>query len=78
MAVVVLVIFVTIGLSLWCIIRKRRKGEKKTVASNQDDNKDDSGDTQLYLQQKVELDDEQRRHEKDGDDRIYELTGGKR
>lgn len=73
---------VTIGLSLLCIIRKRRKKEKEAIASNQNDSKDDSGDTQLYFQQKVELDDEQRRHEMDatelwyemdGEDRIYEL-----
>lgn len=78
MAIVVPIILVTLGLSLFCIIRKRRKREKEAVASNQDD----SGDTQLYLEQKAGLDDEQRRHEMEatelryemeGEDRIYEL-----
>ena len=84
MAIVVPVILVTIGLTFLCIIRKHRKREKEAVSSNQDDSKDkdDRGDTQLYFQQKVELDDEQRRHEMvatelrhemEGGDRIYEL-----
>lgn len=81
-AIVVPISLITIGLSLLSIIRKRRKREKEAVARNQDNIKDDSGDTQLYLQQKVELDDKQRRHEMEAielryemerEDRIYEL-----
>ena len=81
-AIVVSVILVTIFLSSFCIFRRRRRRKEETAASNRSAGRDEGNDTQLYFQQKVELHDEQRRHEKEalelrhemeGEDRIYEM-----
>lgn len=74
-AIVVPVLLVTIGLAYFCIRRKDRRRKDEDVIANQDLTKtDDEGEyAQLYLQQKVELDDEQRRHEMEAVDISYEM-----
>lgn len=60
-----------------CIMRKRR--QRKDDFAKAHHNVDKSGgegeNPQLYLQQKAELDDEQRRHEMEAVELRYEMQG---
>lgn len=76
-AIIVPILLVTIGLAYFCIRRKRRRRKDKVVTAHNDVNgTDGEGENpQLYLQQKVELDDEQRRHEMEATEIRYEMEG---
>ena len=76
-AIVVPVLLVTIGLAYFCIKRKRRRRKDEVVTAQNDVNgTDGEGENpQLYFKQKVELDDEQRRHEMETTEIRYEMEG---
>ena len=73
--VVAIAVTVTIGLSSLCIIRRHRRRRAQAAASDKDGRNQEGEDGQLYFQQKVELDDEQRRHEMDAAELRYEMEG---
>ena len=86
-AVVIAILLVTIGFAYLCIMRKRRRRQDAIAKAHDDVNKsgDESVNPPLYLQENVELDDEQRRHEMEaveprhemqGADKIYEMSAG--
>ena len=58
-------------------MRKRRRKQEKFAKAHHDVEKTggEGGNTQLYLQRKVELDDEQRRHEMEAVELRYEVPG---
>lgn len=60
-----------------CIMRKRRqrKDEFAKAHHNIDNSGGEGEKPQLYLQQKAELDDEQRRHEMEAVELRYEMQG---
>ena len=68
---------VTMGLYYFCITRRSRRRKQHFVTAKVDGKKARvAGDTaQLYLQQKAELDDEQRRHEMEAVEVRYEMEG---
>ena len=74
-AIVVPVLLVTIGLACFYIKRKRRRRKDETVTAHNDVNEtDDKGENpQLYFQQKVELDAEQRKQEMEVIEIRYEM-----
>ena len=76
-AIAVLVLLVTTALASFHMVRKRRRRKRETITAHQDvSNNDSEGHSpQMYLQQKVELDDEQRRHEMEATHARYELEG---
>ena len=74
-AIAISVILVTIDLSSFCIFRRRRRRKEETAASNRSAGRDEGNDTQLYFQQKVELHDEQRRHEMEALELRHEMEG---
>lgn len=74
-AILAPIILVTIGLSTLYIIRRRRRRKEEAAISSQDVGKDEGGNPQLYFQQKVELDDEQRRHDMEAVEIRYEMEG---
>ena len=76
-AITVLVLLVTIGLASFYIVRKRRRRKRETITAHQavSNTNGERHNPQMYLQQKVELDDEQRRHEMEATDTRYELEG---
>ena len=71
------ILLVTIGLAYLCIRRKRRRRKDEVVTAHNIVNKTDGEgqSPQLYFQQKVELDDEQRRHEMEATEIRYEMEG---
>ena len=88
-AITVLVLLVSIGLASFYIVRKRRRRKREALTAHQDvnDTKGERHTPPMYLQQKVELDDEQRRHEMEatytrheleGADKIHEMPAGER
>ena len=76
-AITVLVLLVSTGLASFYIIRKRRRRKRGAIPAHQDVNNtnNEKNSTQMYLQQKVELDDEQQRHEMEATYAQYELEG---
>ena len=73
-AIVTVVLLANIGLAYFCIRRRRKDAASK--ADHEKNKSDGEGDNpQLYLQQKVELDDEQRRHEMEAAELMYEVQG---
>lgn len=71
-------LLVTIGSARLCITRKRRrrKGEYAKVHHGADKSSSEGDESpQLYLQQKAELNDEQRRHEMEAVELRYEMQG---
>ena len=76
-AIAVLVLLVSIGLASFYIVRKRRRRKREAIIAHQDVNNTNSEkhSPQMYIQQKVELDDEQRRHEMEATYARYELEG---
>lgn len=58
-AIVVPVIYITLGLSLLYLLRRHRKRKEQSAVSAQDVREGEGDHTQMYFQQKVELDDEQ-------------------
>lgn len=74
-AIVVPIILVTLGLSWFCLVRRHRKRKEEAAVSAQDVREDQGDHTQMYFQQKVELDDEQRRHEMEANELRYEMEG---
>ena len=78
MALVVVVLLVTMGLVHYCIVRKRRRRKDEAAKAHQDDANGpggQGGNPQLYFQDKVELDDEQRRHEMEAVELRREVQG---
>ena len=75
LVVAIFVPIVLIALSLVYFIRRRRQRKGKASASSQDVGKREGEDAQLYFQQKVELDDEQRRHDMEAVEIRYEMEG---
>ena len=77
-ATVTVIILVKIGLAYFCIVRKRRRrADEVAKADREKQNSDGEGENpQLYLHQKVELDDEQRLHEMEAAEPTYEVQGG--
>lgn len=73
--IVVPIILITLGLSSFCLVRRRRKRKGEAAVSAQDVREDQGDHTQMYFQQKVELDDEQRRHEMEAAELRYEMEG---
>ena len=59
----------------FCIIRRRRRRKEEATTAVQDVGEDEVDETQMYLQRKVELNDNQRRHEMEAVDIRYELEG---
>ena len=77
-ALVVVILLVIIGLVYYSVMRKRRRMKDEVAKAHQDNvNEADSqgGNPQLYFQHKVELDDEQRRHEMEAVELRHELQG---
>ena len=76
-AIVTVILLANIGLAYFCIVRKRRRRTDAATKADREKNKSDGevGNPQLYLQQKVELDDEQRRHEMATVELRYEVQG---
>ena len=82
---VFVILHVMIGLAYYCIVRERRRRKDQVAKAHQDGVQEaagQGGNPQLYFQGKVELDDEQRRHEMEavelkhevqGPDEIYEM-----
>lgn len=68
-------ILIIIIISSVCRIRRRRRGKEEAATATQNVRNDEGEDTQLYYQQKVELDDEQRRHEMEAVEIRYEMEG---
>lgn len=64
-AIAVPIILVAISLFSFCMIRRRRPRKEEVATSTQDARTDEDKFIQMYLQQKAELDDEQRRHDPD-------------
>ena len=75
LVVAIVVPIVLIALSLVYFIRRRRQRKERAPSINQDVGKREGEDAQLYFQQKVELDDEQRRHEMEAVEIRYEMEG---
>ena len=75
LVVAVFVSIILIALSLVYFIRRRGRTKERAPISNQDVGKREGEDAQLYFQQKVELDDEQRRHEMEAVETRYEMEG---
>lgn len=57
------------------MIRRRRLRKEEVATSTQDVRKDEGKVIQMYLQQKAELDDEQRRHEIEAVEIKHETEG---
>ena len=76
-AILTVVLLVSIGLAYLCLVRRRRRRrDEATKTDHEKNNHDGEGENpQLYLQQKVELDDEQRRHEMEAAELRYEIQG---
>lgn len=76
-AIVTAVILANIGLAYFCIFQKRRRKRDEAARVERENNNSDGEceNPQLYLQQKVELDDEQRRHEMEAAELRYEVQG---
>ena len=77
-ALVVVFLLVTMGLVHYCIVRKRRRRKDEAAKAHQDDANGpggQGGNPQLYFQDKVELDDEQRRHEMEAVELRHEVQG---
>ena len=76
-AVVTVVLVIIIGLAYFCIARKRRRKTDEAAKADREKNKSDGQgeNPQLYFQQKVELDDGQRRHEMEAAKLMYEVQG---
>ena len=76
-AVIVPMLLVAMCLAYLSIARKRRRTKIEVALACQDDRQaEDEGEIpQLYLQRKVELDDEQRRHELEARELRYEIEG---
>ena len=70
---VVLIIFLTIGLSSFCILRRRRRSEKAAAASNRSARRDKGHGTHLYFQQKAELDNKSLKLQRKTIEHTYEL-----
>ena len=75
LVVAIVVPVILIALSLVYYIRRRRQRKKRAPTPSQDVGKREGEDAQLYFQQKVELDDEQRRHEMEAVEIRYEMEG---
>ena len=76
-AVVIPVLLGTMALAYHCFVRRRRRRKYETATGHQGLNNanDDGENSQLYFQQKVELDDEQRRHEMEAVEVRHEMQG---
>ena len=76
-AIVAMILLVSMGLACFCLVRRRRRRIDEAIKANYEKNKDDGEgeNPQLYLQQKVELDDGQRRHEMEAAELRYEVQG---
>ena len=76
-AIVTVILLANLGLAYFCIVRKRRRRTDTATKADRENKKSDGevGSPQLYLQQKVELDDEQRRHEIEAVELRYEVQG---
>ena len=76
-AIVAVMLFASIGLAYFCIFQKRRRKRDETAKIDRErNNSDGEGENpHMYLQQKVELDDEQRRHEMEAAELRYEVQG---
>lgn len=74
-AIAVPIILITIGLFSFRMIRRRRPRKEEVATSTQDVRKDEGKVVQMYLQQKAELDDEQRRHETEAVEIKHEIEG---
>ena len=76
-ATVTVIILVNIGLAYFCIVRKRRRRADEAAKADREKTKSDGEgeNPQFYLQQKVELDDEQRLHEMEAVELTYEVQG---
>lgn len=76
-AITVLVLLFTIGLGSCCVIRKRRRRKNEIIVAHQAASEivDERLKPQMYIGQKVELDDEQRRYEMEAIDTRFELEG---
>ena len=75
LVVAIVVPIILIALSLVYYIQRRRQRKKRAPTPSQDVGKREGEDAQLYFQQKVELDDEQRRHEMEAVEIRYEMEG---
>ena len=75
LVVAIVVPIVLIALSLVYFIRRRRRRKERAPTSSQDNENREGKDAHLYFQQKVELDDEQRRHEMEAVGIRYEMEG---
>ena len=76
-AIVAGILLVSIGLAYFCLFRKRRRRRDEAANADRENTKSngEGENPQLYLQQKVELDDGQRRHEMEAVELSYEVQG---
>ena len=74
-ASVIAIVVLVIVFSLLLVVRRRQLRKTEVVVPTQDASIDEGQNTQLYFQQKVELDDEQRRHEIEAVELRYEVEG---
>ena len=76
-AAVAVILLMNIGLAYFCIVRKRRRRADEVAKADREKTKSDGEgeNPQLYLQQKVELDNDQRLHEMEAAKLTYELQG---
>ena len=76
-AIVAVILLANIGLAYFCIFQRRRRKRDEAARIDREKTKSDGEgeNPQLYLQQKVELDDEQRRHEMEAAELKYEVQG---
>ena len=76
-AAAAVILLMNIGLAYFCIVRKRRRRADEVAKADREKTKPDGEgeNPQLYLQQKVELDNDQRLHEMEAAKLTYELQG---
>ena len=76
-AIVTPIALIVLGLSYICVTRRRRRSNKHNgpAETSPDQAEGEAEVGQLYLQQKTELDDEQRRHEMEAIELRYEMDG---
>ena len=76
-AIVTVILLVSMGLAYFCLVRRRRRRMNEVIKADHGKNKHDGEgeNPQLYLQQKVELDDGQQRHEMEAAELRYEVQG---
>ena len=76
-AITALILLVMVGLGSCCMIRKRRRWKNTCIATRQaaSETSNERQNTQMYIGLKVELDDEQRKHELEATEIRRELEG---